>query len=404
MVKAAKESQVDMAHVHPISLLDIWSPMGLIPDQKESYMRRLVEQETAKLSDDCSSVGALHIICEKLKPHGLDGCRIDTKWKRLLFQQLGRLEELALLGDVDANMILSYHMLLWKTGRAWTYKRTPKERNVHCPYHPTILGVFCDKTNVTTELSGEKPKLLDLTEGHLHHSLAAVTGTYDDWKEIGLLQFFAETLTTGDPLLGPVSQGTATVSIESVNRWGCAKVTQESIDRGEVCWPNILSDEEFVLTNSKKKLCDIRPDTIKNMPFAQFLTQYRLIDDESGREHKSLTKQLPDVVPAAVDQTAIGPLARTTLIAGTLERAPRFMRFSNSSILKLREKKNIIPMLSSGDQTLDDVSKVFLFRPWRRPEALLREDNMASITEEELKACDRVRLELFPESFFCTAT
>ena len=132
----------------------------------------------------------------------------------------------------------------------------------------------------------------------LHHSLAAVTGTHDDWKEIGLLQFFAETLTTGDPLLGPVSQGTATVSIEAVNRWGCAKVTQESIDRGEVCWPNILSDEECVLTNSMKRLCDIRPDKIKNMTFAQFLTQYRLIDDKSGREHASLTKQLPAVVPA----------------------------------------------------------------------------------------------------------
>ena len=403
VVKTAKESQVDLAHVHPISLLDIWSPRGLIQDQKESYMRRLVEHETAKLSDDCSSISAIRIISEKIKSYGLEGCNIDAEWKRLLFQQLGRLEEVALLGDVDANMILSYHMLLWKTGRGWTYKRTPKERNVHLPYNPTILGAFCDKTKVTTELSGEKPKLLDLTEDDLHHSLAAVTVTHDDWREIGLLQFFAETLTIGEPLLGPVSQHTIAVSLESVKRWGCAKAKQESIDRGEASWPNILSDEEFTLTNSKKKLFDIRHDVIKNMSFGQFLTQYRLIKDRNGREHKSLTEQLPAVDPAAMDQSAIGPLSRTTLIAGTLERAPRFMRFSNSSILKLREKKNLVPMLSSGDQTLDDVSKVFLFKPWRRPEALLREENMASVTEEELKACDRVRLELFPESFYCSA-
>ena len=80
------------------------------------------------------------------------------------------------------------------------------------------------------------------------------------------------------------------------------------------------------------------------------------------------------------------------------------MRFKNSAILKLREKKNLIPMLMSQDQTLDNASKVYLFKPWRRPELLLREESLAAFTEDELKACDRVRLELFPESFFCTAT
>ena len=49
------------------------------------------------------------------------------------------------------------------------------------------------------------------------------------------------------------------------------------------------------------------------------------------------------------------------------------MRFKNSAILKLREKKNLIPMLMSQDQTLDNASKVYLFKPWRRPELLLRE-------------------------------
>ena len=396
MVKKAKEIQVDMTSVHPISLLDIWSPRGLIQDQQDSSLRSLAEQETAKLSDDYTSVDALLIVCKKLKPHGLEGCKIDAEWKRLLCQQLGRLEELTSVADSDVNMLLNYHMLLWKTGRGWTYKRAPNERNVHNPYHPLILGVFCDKTNVKTELSGEKPEHLDLEKDQLHHTLAAVTGTHDDWKEIGLLQFFAETLTVDEPLLGPVSQGTVTVSPESANMWGCATVTQKSMDMGEDCWPNTLSNDEFILSNSMKKLFDIRPDTIKDMPFVQLLTQYRLIDDEGGREHRSLRLELA--------HSDIGPLSRTTLIAGTMERAPRSMRFRNSSILKLRDKKNLIPMLNSGSQTLDDASKVFLFRPWRRPEVLLREDNLAFVVEEELNTCDKVRLELFPESYYCIAT
>ena len=117
--------------------------------------------------------------------------------------------------------------------------------------------------------------------------------------------------------------------------------------------------------------------------------------------HKSLTEQLPDV---DVGFESIGPLSRKTLIAGTMERAPRFMRFRNSSILKLRENKNFIPMLNTGDQMLDNASNIFLFKPWRRPEVLLREDKLATITEEELKACDKIRLELFPESYYCKGT
>ena len=79
--------------------------------------------------------------------------------------------------------------------------------------------------------------------------------------------------------------------------------------------------------------------------------------------------------------------------------------FKNSAILKLREEKNVIPMLYSQDQTLDKVSKVFLFRPWRRPEVEIAvEENLAAVTDEDLKACDRIRLELFPASYYCSET
>ena len=381
--------QVDSDHLHPVSLLDIWSPKGLVPDQRESHMRSLAEKEAGKLPDDCSPVDAILAICETLKPHGLEQCKIDDGWRKLLSQQLGELEELG----SRRNILLSYHSLLWKTGQGWTYQRTLKERFVHNPYHPAILGVFGDKTIVKTELYGERLESLDLTKGGLHHSLAGTTGTHDDWKEIGLLQFFAETLTVDEPLVGPVSQKTVAVSVANVSRWGCTKAKQERIDMGEVCWPNSLSPEEFVLTNSFKKLYDMRLDVIEGMPFAQLLTQYREIKDKDGREYKSVVQELGN--------GNVGPLSKTHLIAGTQKKAPRSMKFSNSTILKLRENRNFLPMLTSHDQTLDNASKVYLFQPWRRPEVLLREENIAAITEEDLKACDRIRLELFPESYYC---
>ena len=152
VAKTALKCQVDSNHLHPVSLLDIWSPKGLVPDQSESHMRSLAEQEAAKMSEDCSSVDAILVVCETLKPHGLEQCRIDDGWRKLLNQQLGQLEEVTSRRDLDVNILLSYHSLLWKTGQGWTYQRTPKERSVNSPYHPAILGAFGDKTNVKTEL------------------------------------------------------------------------------------------------------------------------------------------------------------------------------------------------------------------------------------------------------------
>ena len=80
------------------------------------------------------------------------------------------------------------------------------------------------------------------------------------------------------------------------------------------------------------------------------------------------------------------------------------MKFRNGSLLKLRDTKNIIPKLVSQDQTLDDAAKIFLFRPWRRPELVLRHENLATFTDDDLKDCDRIRLEIFPESFYCNET
>ena len=392
MVDIAKKTQVGNGRVHPVSLLDIWSPHGLMPTPTEASMRVLAVQYAAELPLDYAAIDVIINVYERLKPHGIESYTIEAEWQRILWAQLGKLDDLR--REVDANKLIRYHCLLWKTGQGWTYRRTPAEMNVDGAYHPTTLAVFGDRTDSTTQLSGEKLEGLNLTDEGLDAGLASVTGNYGDWKEIGLMQFFAETLTLDGPLKGPVSQTTVPVNLKDVNRWRCMASTQERIDKGEDSWPNEQSEEEFTLNNSLKHLYDIRPDAIDGMPFAQFMTQCRYIKDEGGREHKSLSKLLGK-------DKDIGPLCDKTLIAGTNLRVPRYMRFRNSAIVKLREEKNVILNMYSQDQRLDDVSKIYLFKPWRRPEVVFREENLSSLQEDELKTADNVRLELFPESYYC---
>ena len=196
---------------------------------------------------------------------------------------------------------------------------------------------------------------LDLTEECLHTELASVTGSSGDWKEIGLMQFFAESLTIENPLNAPVSQKAVAVNLGGVNKWKCVAATKESIDKGEDSWANMQTEEEFTLNNSMKKLYDIRPAVIQSMVFAQFLTQYRLINDKSGRELRSLNKLL--------DSNDIGPLCNKTLIAGTSLKAPKFMRFRNSAVVKLREKKPERSYYSENRQSANFSSSGHPVRP-----------------------------------------
>ena len=120
VVDTVLKSQVDTNHVHPVSLLDIWSPEGMVPDQCEMRWRDLVGEETGKLPVSCSTVDAVLIICEKLKAYGFNRCEIDVGWRKLLQQKLTQMEEVTSRRDLDVNILLTYHSLLWKTGKGWT--------------------------------------------------------------------------------------------------------------------------------------------------------------------------------------------------------------------------------------------------------------------------------------------
>ena len=194
--------------------------------------------------------------------------------------------------------------------------------------------------------------------------------------------------TASPPMVGPTSQRTVEVIVGDGNQWGCMPATQESIDRGEEIWPNTLSREEFVLSNDIKRQYDIRPEGIQGMSFAQFVSQYRLVD-KGGREEKD--------IEGKVDENMMGPPSNA-MIAGTSELAPTIVKFSNGRFVrkKKQEEGNLLPMVRSLDQTLDDKTKRYLFEPWRRPERVMQQEE---IQADVIKQCDKVRLQLYPTYF-----
>ena len=91
----------------------------------------------------------------------------------------------------------------------------------------------------------------------------------------------------------------------------------------------------------------------------------------------------------------MGPRCEKTTIAGTEKFAPKYIKFENDEIVRLREDKNVIIRLNNHDQALNHMAKVFLFGCWRRPEKALLEEEIAMTN---IKECDDVRLHLFPAS------
>ena len=387
----AKRTQVnDVNCKHPVSLINIWSPLGLLPTGPETNLRCLAVEYATELPEGHSSLDVLKSVYEKLKSFGIQSLKIDCKWRRLIEAELAKLgmtQENA--GDINRDWLVCYHSMLWKTGQGWTYRRTPEEMSIKSGYHPNILGVFGDIACVETRLSGERLETLNLEAGQLDGDLATLIGNYDNWKKIGIMEFFARVITVGLPLAGPTSQRTVAITVGDGNQWGCVPATQASIDRGEQSWPNVLSPEEFILTSSMKRLYDIRPEAIVGMSFAQFVAQYRLVD-KGGREEKEMEKKVGR-------QNTVGPPSNTT-IAGTTALAPTIVKFSNSRFVTKRkhEEGNLLPMVKCMDQTLDDKTKRYLFKPWCRPERVMQEEEFDAA---EMKECDEVRLQLFPTSF-----
>ena len=95
----------------------------------------------------------------------------------------------------------------------------------------------------------------------------------------------------------------------------------------------------------------------------------------------------------------VGPRCEKSRIAGTLELAPKYIKFENGEIVRLREEKNVIVRINNHDQALSDKTNVYLFGRWRKAEQALLEEEIA---RTDIKECNAVRLDLFPASSHVT--
>ena len=207
-VQMARKHQVGLEPIHPLSLLDIWSPGGLLPSENEEHLRECLIKEAANVHSDVSTVDALVYISGRLRRQ-LEACKMDKDWAKVFSMELKKLEGV-LPGNLD--LLVQYHVLLRKTGRGWTYVRSVKEMSVTDAYHPKILTSLRDHMTSRTQLMCESLDNYDPDEGKLDESLAAMVGSgHQDFKQIGILQFFAQADYGAEPLRGPTSQGTTPV-------------------------------------------------------------------------------------------------------------------------------------------------------------------------------------------------
>ena len=98
-----------------------------------------------------------------------------------------------------------------------------------------------------------------------------------------------------------------------------------------------------------------------------------------------------------IDKVLIWLIDISNTPTGTLEMAPTIMKCSNERFVRKwkQEESNQLVMVKCVDQTLDDRTKRYLFKPWRKPEVVMDQEEFSA---EVLNNCDKVRLQLFPTS------
>ena len=387
-VQLAKRHQLGVQHQHPVSLLDLWSPSRNLQytTDHDKRLRETAILEAMKLDNDVGAVESVIHISRKLMHSGLARCIFDKDWRKLICNRLRQLDEVMSMRNTDFKMLTLYHCLLWKTGDGWTYARSSKELAVAHAYHPKILVTMKDRMCSTTKMSTES--LEDLNLENLEADFSAVLGSAEHWNVVGIPQFFAEVDQQDVRLEGPTSQKTRLVNVRDGNDWTWQTATERSDALNEPRWPGNIIREDFTRSNNLKKLYDIRPPELERMSFAQFVCMYRNIK-RSTAEYQTIE----ELIEKHGDK--VGPRCEKTMIAGTEQFAPKYIKFENDEIVRLREDKNVIIRLNNHDQALNQMAKVFLFGCWRRPERALLEEEIAMTN---MKECDDVRLHLFPAS------
>jgi hypothetical protein len=363
----------------------MWSPPDLSPSATELHLRDFAIMEAAKYPDNWTALQIIEVVSKKLIDRGLQPfVDDDPAWRALIRKCLLKVSGMT-SQNIDA--VQQYHILLWKTAKGWTYRRNQQEMQVTAPYNPHVLGVLQTHVIASSQFHGEPFDCPLPRQERLDGRLAGMTGSFEDWKEINVLQFLNATL--DKPLTGPTSQDTIAVwTSKDIPSWSWIPINEESRGSGETVFVDVNVQELVMRTQKIEKDYENRPEGADLMPFAQLVCDYRKLQ---GQQLENYKKKLGD--------DAMGP-ASDKLIVGTDMKAPLFMKLGDSTIMKMHSKttwqdKRVIIRKPNQDQSLDSKTKVMLFCPWRRMERDLTQEKVESADKQ---ACDKRRLQLFPTS------
>ena len=360
--------------VSPLSLLNLWTPHGWAPTERENILRGHALELCQEYAGE-DTLDAILGVVVKLQEEGLfEELNAEQIGDDILLDLQARLT--ALYPDESTrsiNALIWYHGLLLRTGGSnqWTLRRLCGEENI-APYHPLIVEALRQTVEVRTSLTDEylevEEELYAGEEGLL---------TNKEWREVSILKFMHGLSQVN--YQEPTSQSTiSVVSSQELER--CFTESSERDEEIDDVFVN-RRDESFIIVNGDlRKLYSKRPASMESITYAQFATSYY---------------RLKPYQKAVIDpESDIGALTDEPIIGGE-GRAPMYLRLSNKIMMKKRiEKPRPVPLLLSSCG-LDEYGERMLFQPWRNLSELTEE---ATVEDRELQ--HENRLTLFPESIF----
>ena len=370
----------------PISLMTIYTPVGLNVTEAELSMRGRAIQLADRFGKETSEVDAIREIMEVLRQEGLDEVDFQRDHLKSIRDELFLITSTS---QEDHKELTLYHTLLWKTGGdgMWTMQRRPSDCDV-VPYIPALLGA--SKMPMSAKITSSDDHILS-KECLISEELKAVLRdeqTIDNWQEISFLEFINSTLPSGKvpPAMGPTSQTIIQV-ITTKDRnltWRAARDSDN--ETGEAIFQS-EAQRLYVRTDSDvRKLYEDRPGRMDGMRLGQFASEYYLIkQNHDGFEN---------VKNSIDEETNLGPNS-SDLVAGTISTfAPKAMRLVNGKIMKKRIEDKAVPhLLFSG--LMSRHGSELMWTPWKNLEEITGDQDEKESAEQR-----RTRLQIFPLSRF----
>ena len=365
----------------PLSLLNIWTPSGWTPSNKEKVLRNKVEQLSHERANDESVIEAIIDITRRLQEEeGLFEELMTEEIDRDTLQNMKqRLTDLCPDEPSDSvNALMWYHTLLLRTGGSnqWTLKR-------HCgatcviPYHPLFLEALRACVEVRIAMDPEHIETEGVCQGASAHE-GIMAGFA--WREISVLKFL-DSVSRGEE---PVSQAIVTVITSQEDEVNF----KDSNEKDEECDEVFINskEESFIVSNGDlRKLYLKRPPAMESMTFAEFVISY----------YKKTSRQQAIIDP----HSGVGEESGELVVGGGNLRAPLSMKLSNTIIMKRRSNRSRPVPLLLRYNTLDSYGERMLFQPWRTLEELVQDQ-----AEEDKEQQKQNRLKIFPMSIFPSPT